>query len=122
MSSRHKGDRDKTPQEERDDELDAILMDPSKKEAPLKKMGLGSEENRTEVRRNLTPTEVYRLAGCGMSTDALLADPLPALPLSGSGISGAYGGRGVGRKGGGRAMTLGSTTSMMMGQGHLREA
>ena len=49
MSSGDEGDRDKTPEEERDNELDAILRDPNK-EALLKKMGLGSEENRTEVR------------------------------------------------------------------------
>ena len=74
MSSRDKGDRDKTPEEERDDELDAILMDPNKKEALLKKMGLGSEENRTEVRRNLTPT------GKSTGWPAVACPPMPFWP------------------------------------------
>ena len=82
---------EKTPEEglTEDQELDAILGDPRKKEALIRKMGLGTEDAR-DSSRNLT----YRLLA-DVSTWAMLADLFPAFLISGSGCVGAQLGGGA---------------------------
>ena len=81
---------EKTPEEglTEDQELDAILGDPRKKEALMRKMGLGTEDAR-DSSRNLTSSG--KSTGCW----AMLADLFSAFLIFGSGCVGAQLGGGA---------------------------